>query len=91
MRTDPQPAAPLDPEQKVRVTIELSQRTIAFIDSIRTELGFRSRGFIIEKLLDELIIDHEGDRRSELRTGLRWWSPLVHWYGRLRHRWLSKD
>lgn len=83
MTTDRQPAASPGAEQKVRVTIELSSRTIAFIDSIRDELGFRSRGIIIEQLLDELIIDHEPERRSALQAALPWWSRITRFIARL--------
>lgn len=91
MTANPRSSESLESRRKIRITIELSPHTVAFIDSIRAELGFRSRGIIIEKLLDELIADHETDRRSDLRAGLRWFSPFVHWYGLLRHRWLIKD
>jgi hypothetical protein len=83
MTTDRQPATSPDSEQKVRVTIELSSRTITFIDSIRDELGFRSRGIIIEKLLDELIIDHEPERRRAPQAALPWWSRITRFIARL--------
>ena len=77
MTTDRQPTASPDSDQTVRVTLELPSRTIAFIDSIRHDLGFRSRAVVIEQLLDELIIDHEPERRRALQAALPWWSRIT--------------
>ena len=48
------PATTPDSDERVRVTIELSRETLAWIDELRVQLGFRNRGIIIEQLLLEL-------------------------------------
>jgi metal-responsive CopG/Arc/MetJ family transcriptional regulator len=44
----------LEREEMVRLTIELSASTVAWLDDLRLQMGFRSRGVIIEQLLREL-------------------------------------
>jgi len=54
-----------DPAQKVRVTIELSPETLAWIDDLRVQLGFRNRGIIIEQLLLELQPQERNDNSRQ--------------------------
>jgi|LauGreDrversion4_2_1035121.scaffolds.fasta_scaffold394052_2 hypothetical protein len=58
------PATPQDSDERVRITIELSRETLAWIDDLRVQLGFRSRGIIIEQLLLEL---QPQERNDDLR------------------------
>lgn len=58
------PATPQDSDERVRITIELSRETLAWIDDLRAQLGFRSRGIIIEQLLLEL---QPQERNDDLR------------------------
>jgi hypothetical protein len=53
------------PIQKVRVTIELSPETLAWIDELREQLGFRNRGIIIEQLLLELQPQEKNDNSRQ--------------------------
>jgi hypothetical protein len=46
------PMPPDDPY--VRVTLELRQSTLVWLDSLREEWGLRSRGALVSRLLDEL-------------------------------------
>ena len=57
-----------NPAQKVRVTIELSPETLAWIDELREQLGFRNRGIIIEQLLLELQPPAEGSDLGQPKT-----------------------
>ena len=43
----------------VRVTLELRQSTLLWIDRLRTEMGLRNRGTVISHLLDELAAPFE--------------------------------
>ncbi len=43
----------------VRVTLELRQSTLLWIDRLRTEMGLRNRGTVISHLLDELAAPSE--------------------------------
>ena len=38
----------------VRVTLELRQSTLVWLDGLREEWGLRSRGALVSRLLDEL-------------------------------------
>lgn len=49
-----EPSEQLEQDERVRLTIELSASTVAWLDDLRAQLGVRSRGFIIESLLREL-------------------------------------
>lgn len=62
-------SASSNPVQKVRVTIELSLETLAWIDELRVQLGFRNRGIIIEQLLLELQPPPDGSDLVQPRTG----------------------
>ena len=54
-----------NPAQKVRVTIELSPETLAWIDELRVQLGFHNRGIIIEQLLLELQPQERNDKSRQ--------------------------
>lgn len=54
-----------NPAQKVRVTIELSPETLAWIDELRVQLGFRNRGIIIEQLLLEIQPQERNDNSRQ--------------------------
>ena len=49
---------------KERVSIELSKDVISALDNLCEELGLRSRGALVEKLLTELLIPEEEGRRA---------------------------
>jgi metal-responsive CopG/Arc/MetJ family transcriptional regulator len=49
-----EPSEQLEQEERVRLTIELSASTVAWLDHLRLQMGFHSRGVIIEQLLREL-------------------------------------
>lgn len=38
-----------------RVTIELSERTLAALEELRGELGLKTRGELVGKILDEVL------------------------------------
>jgi hypothetical protein len=38
----------------VRVTLDLRQSTLVWLDGLREEMGLRSRGALVSRLLDEL-------------------------------------
>jgi len=61
----PLSSASPDSEQMVRVTIELSAATVAWIDELRVQLGLRSRGIIIEQILQELQPQKRSDYSRE--------------------------
>jgi metal-responsive CopG/Arc/MetJ family transcriptional regulator len=42
-------------QEKVLVTLELPRDVVDWIDGLKTQLGFRSRGIIVAQLLRELI------------------------------------
>ncbi len=51
-------ANPTD-DPNVRVTLELRQSTLLWIDRLRTEMGLRNRGTVISHLLDDLAAPSE--------------------------------
>jgi hypothetical protein len=58
--------------ERVRITIELSRETLVWIDELRVQLGFRSRGIIIEQLLLELHPSADDSDLRQLGTGSGW-------------------
>ncbi len=53
--------APASREERRRLTLELSHGRIAHLDALRREWGLRSRGDVLERLLDDLFPpEHEG-------------------------------
>ena len=51
-----------DESVRARVTLELSRDIIEAIDNFRTEWGLRSRGAIVERLLQELLLENEPEK-----------------------------
>jgi metal-responsive CopG/Arc/MetJ family transcriptional regulator len=51
-----------DESGRARVTLELSRDIIEAIDKFRTEWGLRSRGSIVERLLQELLLENESEK-----------------------------
>jgi hypothetical protein len=45
---------PADDDPRVRVTLELLQSTLQWIDGLREEMGLRHRGAVVSRLLEEL-------------------------------------
>ena len=45
---------PADDDPRVRVTLELRQSTLQWIDGLREEMGLRHRGAVVNRLLEEL-------------------------------------
>lgn len=43
-----------DDDPRVRVTLELRQSTLPWIDGLREEMGLRHRGAVVSRLLEEL-------------------------------------
>jgi hypothetical protein len=44
-----------NPQEKVLVTLELPRDVVDWIDGLKAQMGFRSRGLIVAQLLRELI------------------------------------
>ena len=80
------PATPPDSGERVRVTIELSRETLAWIDELRVQLGFRNRGIIIEQLLLELQPPADGSDLGKPRTGSALLSTASRFLRHLRDR-----
>ena len=51
-----------DESGRARFSLELSRDVIEAIDKLRVEWGLRSRGAIVERLLQELLL--EGDEKA---------------------------
>jgi hypothetical protein len=82
----PLPASPPDSDERVRITIELSRETLAWIDELRVQLGFRNRGIIIEQLLLELQPPAERSDLGQPRTGSGLLSTASRFLRHLRDR-----
>jgi metal-responsive CopG/Arc/MetJ family transcriptional regulator len=52
-------------EERIRLTVGFKQSTLDKIDRLRDEWGMKSRGAIVERLLDELFSDHIVDESAE--------------------------
>ena len=46
-------------QEKVLVTLELPRDLVDWIDGLKVQLGFRSRGFVVAQLIRELIPEPE--------------------------------
>jgi hypothetical protein len=46
---------------KVRITLEIDHEVCLAIERLRKEMGLKSRGFLINRLLRELLIDEKQD------------------------------
>lgn len=80
------PAHPPDPGERVRITIELSRETLEWIDDLRVQLGFRSRGVIIEQLLLELRPPSDGSGLGRPGAGSGLLARASRFLGFLRSR-----
>ncbi len=78
------PATPPDPDERVRITIELSRETLAWIDDLRVQLGFRSRGIIIEQLLLELQPQERNEHLRQSHALRRLVTRITHFLKTLR-------
>ena len=47
--------------EKRRITLELSEELLDWIDGLKSQMGFRNRGLIVEQLLRELVPDLDDD------------------------------
>jgi len=47
--------------EKRRITLELSEELLNWIDGLKSQMGFRNRGLIVEQLLRELVPDLDDD------------------------------
>ncbi len=57
-----------NPQEKVMVTLELPRDVVDWIDGLKTQMGFRTRGIIVAELLRELIpalVDHDDQSGAE--------------------------
>ena len=72
--------------ERVRVTIELSRETLEWIEDLRVQLGFRSRGFIIEQLLSELRSPSDSSGLGRPRDGSGLLARASRFLGALRSR-----
>lgn len=55
--------------EKRRITLELSEDLLGWIDGLKSQMGFRNRGLIVEQLLRELVPDLEGDDDDDHGVG----------------------
>ena len=46
-------------QEKVLVTLELPRDLVDWIDGLKVQMGFRSRGFVVAQLIRELIPEPE--------------------------------
>ena len=53
---------------KRRITLELSEELLTWIDGLKSQLGFRNRGAIVEQLLRELIPQQSADAPTSDRS-----------------------
>jgi hypothetical protein len=53
--------------EKRRITLELSEDLLGWIDGLKSQMGFRNRGLIVEQLLRELVpeLDDDDDGSSD--------------------------
>jgi len=54
--------------EKRRITLELSGDLLRWIDGLKSQMGFRNRGLIVEQLLRELVPDLGDDSDGSLET-----------------------
>ena len=52
--------------EKRRITLELSEDLLGWIDGLKSQMGFRNRGLIVEQLLRELVPDLDDDDDGSL-------------------------
>ena len=83
------PATPPDSGERVRVTIELSRETLAWIDELRVQLGFHNRGIIIEQLLLELQPQERNDKSRQSHVLRRLTMHAAHFLENMRNLLLT--
>ena len=56
---------------KRRITLELSEDLLRWIDGLKSQMGFRNRGLIVEQLLRELVpdLDDEAEAQQDVSAG----------------------
>ncbi|MBM5785446.1 MAG: J domain-containing protein [Cyanobacteria bacterium K_DeepCast_35m_m1_288] len=56
---------------KRRITLELSEDLLRWIDGLKSQMGFRNRGLIVEQLLRELVpdLDEEAEAQPDVSAG----------------------
>jgi metal-responsive CopG/Arc/MetJ family transcriptional regulator len=56
------------PQEMVLVTLELPRDLVDWIDGLKAQLGFRSRGLIVAQLIRELVAELEPESTDEDTT-----------------------
>jgi metal-responsive CopG/Arc/MetJ family transcriptional regulator len=54
-----EPSAQTGQKEMVMVTLELPRDLVDWIDGLKAQLGFRSRGFVVAQLIRELLPSSE--------------------------------
>ncbi|KEF43501.1 MAG: molecular chaperone DnaJ [Cyanobium sp. CACIAM 14] len=57
-------------DAKQRISLDLSRELVSHLDNLRREWGIRSRGDVLQRLLDDLFDSGAGDERDELGGSL---------------------
>jgi metal-responsive CopG/Arc/MetJ family transcriptional regulator len=52
-------------EERIRLTVGFKRSTLDKIDRLRDEWGLKSRGAIVERLLDELLGEQIADKSAQ--------------------------
>jgi metal-responsive CopG/Arc/MetJ family transcriptional regulator len=52
-------------QEMVQVTLELPRDLVDWIDGLKTQMGFRSRGLIVAQLIRELVAEVEPESTDE--------------------------
>ena len=55
-------------QEMVLVTLELPRDLVDWIDGLKAQLGFRSRGLIVAQLIRELVAEVEQESTDEYTT-----------------------
>ncbi len=55
-------------QEMVQVTLELPRDLVDWIDGLKAQLGFRSRGLIVAQLIRELVAELEPESTDENTT-----------------------
>jgi metal-responsive CopG/Arc/MetJ family transcriptional regulator len=55
-------------QEMVQVTLELPRDLVDWIDGLKAQLGFRSRGLIVAQLIRELVAELEPESTDEDTT-----------------------
>ena len=57
-----------NPQEMVRVTLELPRNIVDWIDGHRAQLGFRTRGVLVAQLIRELVPEAQAETNHEERA-----------------------